>query len=332
MQALRKCYGIVGADDIVSEMKTWQVTSNDPHEGLTKWADGLDEAFVQLEPVATTGDGFYGHIQQTSTAELDVSVVTSTGHEIRRLDRHIRHRSADLLYVNILGRGRSEVSQRDTVVAAPMDVSIVDPRAPYSIRQEAPFQLVSIAVPPDWVEREARHCHFLSRTAAGRELSSVVWGLAKMLLAIKPDQDGLATSLAQQIHHSLALLPEMAGSDATPRVSVAMLQSYVQRHFSQPDLRAEHLARQFGISVRRVHQLFEPTGHTVSEFINDLRLARAADCLGDAALARRTISEIAWQVGYSDPSYFTRRFKRRYGCSPRAYRAAHHPAPIARLS
>ncbi|EIT0436647.1 helix-turn-helix transcriptional regulator, partial [Staphylococcus pseudintermedius] len=32
------------------------------------------------------------------------------------------------------------------------------------------------------------------------------------------------------------------------------------------------------------------------------------------------INEIAFQLGYEDPNYFTRQFKQAYGLSPRAYR------------
>lgn len=313
-------------------MKTWQVTSQDTQAGLVKWADGLYEAFVQLEPVLTTKDGFYGQIKQRSLPELDVSLVTSNGHEIRRLRSHINNRAADLLFVNILSRGRSQVCQRDAVEASPMDVSIVDTRQPYTIRHDVPFQLMSVAVPTDWICPQATKYHALHRTAAGRELSSVIWSIAKMLLNSEEDHGDFASRLASQMRHSLSLLPQVDRDDDASRTSVDILKSYLRRHYNQPDLRADQLAAHFNISVRRVHQLFEPTAFTVSEYINEIRLTCAADLLKGGPDLWQTISDVAWRVGYADPSYFSRRFKRRFGCTPRCYAQMHQPASIARLS
>lgn len=209
-----------------------------------------------------------------------------------------------------------------------MDVSVVDTRKPYAIRQDDPFQLVSIAVPTDWIAEAARAFHPLGRSAAGRELSGVIWGLARMHLTIVPRQPELSETLAAQLRHALGLLVRLRRDPSDRHATVDLLQSYILRHLDQPDLRAETLARHFGVSVRRVHQLFEPTGQSVSEFINDTRLEKAAILLSDAD-PRSTISNVAWQVGYADPSYFARRFKRRFGTAPRDYVSAARSDSIA---
>ena len=299
-------------------MKTWRVTSQDTQEGLTRWADGLDEAFVRLQACPTCESGFNGQIRQVSTGALDVSLVTCTGHEIRRLDEHIRSRAPDVAFVNILSRGRSKVTQGRSFEAAPMDLSIVDTRQPYAIRQDEAFQLVSLAVPTGWIGAGTAAYHPLGRSAAGRELSGIIWGLAQMLLRSGSHAGGMTPVLTEQLRHCLTLLPRMAQEMPERRATVDLLQSYVERHLDQPDLRAETLARHFGVSVRRVHQLFEPTGQSVSAFINEVRLTRAAALL-EAGGKGTLVADVAWQVGYADPSYFIRRFRRRFGCTPRGY-------------
>ena len=309
-------------------MKTWQVSSDDTRSGLMKWADGLYEAFVRLEPQPTTHQGFSGQIRQAAVADLSVSIVTSSGHEVRRLREHIAHRASDTIFVNVLSRGRSLVRQAEAYQVAPMDVSILDTRRPFSIRHDAPFQLASLALPSDWLDPEIRGHFALSRSTSGRELSRVLWGLSKAILATGTGQTGARTALAEQLRNSLALIPVLDGGDERAH-SAEILQSYVRHHLDQPDLRAETLARHFGLSVRRVHQLFAPTGKTVSDFINDTRLDQAAELLGAPDAAQRSISHIAWTVGYSDPAYFSRRFRRKFGCSPRAYREDRQPGSIA---
>jgi len=58
-------------------------------------------------------------------------------------------------------------------------------------------------------------------------------------------------------------------------------------------------------------------GETPHQFVIRLRLERAADRL------RRTdysVTDVALAVGFESPAHFSRAFKTRFGCSPRAYR------------
>ena len=73
-----------------------------------------------------------------------------------------------------------------------------------------------------------------------------------------------------------------------------------------------------GLSPSRLRHLFgEQMGVSPRQFQEDQRLRRARDLL---ALSRHTIGEIALEVGFSNPFYFTLRFKKQTGESPRAFR------------
>jgi AraC family transcriptional regulator, positive regulator of tynA and feaB len=51
------------------------------------------------------------------------------------------------------------------------------------------------------------------------------------------------------------------------------------------------------------------------------RLERYAQLLADGSWCNRTITEIAFQAGFSNVTYFGQAFKARYGMTPRDYRA-----------
>lgn len=59
------------------------------------------------------------------------------------------------------------------------------------------------------------------------------------------------------------------------------------------------------------------TGQTPMEYISEIRLNKAKEMLYSSSF---TISEIAQSVGYSDPLYFSRMFKKGVGISPQGYR------------
>jgi AraC-like DNA-binding protein len=55
---------------------------------------------------------------------------------------------------------------------------------------------------------------------------------------------------------------------------------------------------------------------TFTEFLLDRRLARAHRMLSDPRFAERSITSIAFDVGFGDLSYFDRAFRRRFGETP----------------
>lgn len=92
---------------------------------------------------------------------------------------------------------------------------------------------------------------------------------------------------------------------------------YVEDNISRSDLSVEELSRELGMS--RVHlykKLLQITGKTPIEFIRVIRLKRAAQLLRDSQLH---VSEIAFQVGFNNPKYFSRYFKEEFGVLPSAY-------------
>jgi len=78
------------------------------------------------------------------------------------------------------------------------------------------------------------------------------------------------------------------------------------------------VARAVGYSPRHLSQLMSSyLGHSVSDYLQNLRIVEARRLLEKSDLSVR---EIAIAVGYTDPAHFTRAFKRGTGLSPRTYR------------
>ncbi len=87
------------------------------------------------------------------------------------------------------------------------------------------------------------------------------------------------------------------------------------------DLSVEDVARSLGISrVQLYRKVKAVLGTGVTDFIQGIRLTKARQLLLDEAL---TIAEVAYQLGFSSPSYFSTSFKARYQISPSEFRALH---------
>ncbi|MEQ8696746.1 MAG: helix-turn-helix transcriptional regulator, partial [Bauldia litoralis] len=99
---------------------------------------------------------------------------------------------------------------------------------------------------------------------------------------------------------------------------------FIEDRLDDPGLSVARAAAHLGVSKRYVHRLCEPTGRSFSEHVTDRRLERALALLTASTPAGRTrpaIAEIAYACGFSDLSHFNRRFKARFGATPREVRA-----------
>jgi AraC family transcriptional regulator of arabinose operon len=113
------------------------------------------------------------------------------------------------------------------------------------------------------------------------------------------------------------LNPNQAQAKMDPRVREAM--DFICGHFHEPiDLDA--IAEAAGLSTSRLSHLFkEQVGTSVQKFLESQRIARAKQLL---EFTPRSVKEIARDVGYDNPFYFSMRFRSATGRSPRAWRAS----------
>ena len=91
----------------------------------------------------------------------------------------------------------------------------------------------------------------------------------------------------------------------------------VEKNMANPDFSVEEMSRELFISrVALYKRLLALTGKTPIEFIRGVRLKRAAQLLEKS---QQTVSEIAYEVGFNNPKYFSRYFKAEFGVLPSAY-------------
>jgi AraC-like DNA-binding protein len=94
--------------------------------------------------------------------------------------------------------------------------------------------------------------------------------------------------------------------------------SILERRFTEPDFSAQKLASAAGLSERYVNELLYDAGAGFTTRLNELRLRKAAELL---PRSEARISDIAFECGFNDLSYFNRSFRRRFGLTPTAARA-----------
>lgn len=105
---------------------------------------------------------------------------------------------------------------------------------------------------------------------------------------------------------------------ADKHASFNAITTYIEEHFNEP-LSNRSLSEQFGYNEAYFSRMFKKnTGLSLSQHIQALRLDLAQKLLRDTD---ESIAAIAIRCGYSDIFYFSNRFKRCTGMSPREFRA-----------
>lgn len=92
------------------------------------------------------------------------------------------------------------------------------------------------------------------------------------------------------------------------------LKQYVLDHLDEGELSTIEIAKMLGVGRNRFQkEIKDLSGVTPVEFIRSLRLNEAKNLLKDRS---KNISEVAYAVGFSNLSYFTRSFKQEFGKLP----------------
>jgi AraC-like DNA-binding protein len=95
--------------------------------------------------------------------------------------------------------------------------------------------------------------------------------------------------------------------------------SYIEEAYDDPNLSPTSVAAALRISVRYLHLLFAQRGHTVAGWIRERRLAYCREALANVDMGL-SVTDVALQAGFTDPSHFSRVFRHRFGMAPNEYR------------
>jgi AraC-like DNA-binding protein len=175
----------------------------------------------------------------------------------------------------------------------------------------------------------------LGDTYCRRMLASTpALGLLRRYLGLLDDvTDALATpelqhSAVTHIYDLIAMTlgatrdaAEIADGRGVRAARLKAIKDDIARHLGDEALSVGAVAARHQVTPRYVQRLFEETGATFTEHVIGQRLSRAHRLVTDPRLTGRTLTAIAFDVGFSDLSYFNRAFRRRFGATPSDVRA-----------
>ncbi len=99
----------------------------------------------------------------------------------------------------------------------------------------------------------------------------------------------------------------------------------MEANLDNPHFTIAHLSRKMDMSYSTLNRkLRHLTGQRAIQIMRDMRLQRAKALLRTGAFS---VSEVAYETGFTSPAYFSRVFSRETGLPPSEYRNANQPGP-----
>ncbi len=109
---------------------------------------------------------------------------------------------------------------------------------------------------------------------------------------------------------------DMAREGGLKAARLAAIKAWIEANLAENDLTLDEAEALFGLSRRTIQGLFEEADTSFTAFVRGQRLKKAKDWLMSWDRAHLSISEIAYDVGFGDLSYFNRCFRKQFGMTP----------------
>lgn len=298
---------------VMEHFSTWCV----PTEGRRSyWCELVAQTFPGM--TVDADEGIRADLSRWSLGRVGMALPRSERACVRRKPGASTERN---LVMHIQRRGRLQLSQSGrTVIASSGGILIADDSEPYVIDVSDRNECLVLDIPLSALGEEAERQDWRAaelnpddpNVALFRRMIEGLWVEAQRHDTIDEGFDSVLLSMVRVACSKPALRQETRRVDAAP-VAFAL------RHLFDPELSTAAIAEGLGMSPRGVQKAFlREVGQTPMAFVADRRLAHAAEMLGRDG---RSVTEVAFDVGFSDSSTFSRSFRRRYDVAPSRWAA-----------
>lgn len=307
----------------------WSTERISPRERLAYWREAVHEAFLPLDIEQHSDEAFAGRLIGYAIGSICAARGRCRPHVVLRTRANIARTTQEYFYLMCPVEGRIEVEQlgRSTSVRA-SECALITSAEPFRFDFPDDNDVYSLQIPSCLLTnrlpsiRDVTAVNFGRETALGATLSSFAQALPGNRL--RGDPSGCA-DLSRTLLDLVVLAAKEARRDDTPadcarrRIAGADVVRFVEAHLADPMLSPRRAARALGVSERAIHLAMKEMGETFMGFVRTARLDRIVETLGDFGQQPRSMTDLAFDSGYSDLSTFYRAFRQRFRMTPKEY-------------
>ncbi|MCA2012308.1 helix-turn-helix domain-containing protein [Cereibacter sphaeroides] len=307
-----------------------------PADRFAYWREAVCSSYVPLDCATAEPHRFHGRIDLTRREVLSSSQVSGSNQTVsRRL--HSASMGEDETFLVSLQLKRTGFLEQDGRLARlePGDFALYSSSSRYRLTLPDDFAQLVLQFP---------RADFLARLPSAEGLTAVTaprtGGFGAIARELLPRLVEALETTPSQAQHSAqqtiidllvaafaSMMPERVTLHSHDQLVLLRARSYIARNLSDPALDREAVARDAGLSVRRLNEIFQADHSSLSRDIAQARINRVAADLANPLYAKRSVSEIAFANGVTNFQSFSRLFRAKMGQTPSEYRASLSSAP-----
>lgn len=300
---------------------------------LAQWQEALVTAFgpFELEPSAL--QPFRGFLKTQRIGGWQFNDLHYRGHRLVRTQQNV-------------AKLEDEFYTFGLPLSGPLLVDLkgkkhqVGPGCVYLMRQSSPYQAtplskegyrsLSISIPALALEAKMDslpNFYQLPLDNKSPQASLLADFISNLFSGLNLWQEQQVAQLGDQLIDLITLFMLSSQSDmgvkANSQIGVVHLERakrYIQRHCMLADLRVNQIAEACDISSSYLYRLFQMAEISLADYIQTQRVLYSQSLLQDKNYDHYSLADIARMSGFSQASYFSRRFKQQVGVSPSAFR------------
>ncbi|GAA4257281.1 helix-turn-helix domain-containing protein [Dactylosporangium darangshiense] len=266
----------------------------------------------------------------TDLGAAKVFNIDATGTTLNRTPRIARGSTETSVVLALPMRTDNHMAwAREERLFGPRDLILVDLSVPYVYGWKGTGASYAVHVDVDHLGLPRDMIHAAARELRGSPLYDLVRDHVARVTA--QAETIAASGAAQEVGAASAelmraLVVSAAGDGARLRDAMhsslqARVQAYVRDNLRDPDLTPARIAAANAVSVRALYKLYEAMGQSLEQSIIEQRLQGARADLVSSRRRYTSIAAVARAWGFTNPSFFTSKFRAAYGVTPRQLRA-----------
>jgi AraC-like DNA-binding protein len=298
-------------------------------QGFGPWKDFVVENFPWLELTNYSGEPFKAQVAGIQLGARSLCSIRSSPSSVTRTARLADAAEAGYIKLFWPMSGMMEIAQDNgNAVIGVGQATIFDTARPYRIRLSDDAYFAVLMLPytacPGWQRISQRLCG-----APLADIATAQAALGALIPLLRPTTsldyegtDNILRAVTQMLSASLHRAARPPSQARRRGMRIELAHRHILEHIGDPSLDANELASALCVSRRTLYAMFRAYNLTPAGLIDEIRMDRCRQMLGDPAQRDRGIAEIALDHGFPDATSFSRWFKARGGVSPSEWRAA----------
>lgn len=295
---------------------------------ISYWRDTICRSLIGVRCEGATGSNFEGQVSVLAGEQTALAQISAGPHTAWTANDVPREKEFFYLYVQNKGQLNLRRDEGDFVLQ-PGDLYLHDAATDHRFHFPESFEHLAMRIPKPLAKRkwpELQSVSYMMFDGRRRPVNRLISSLSSGLMVAADDL------MEREVSASVVAAFELFVQSVNARDSQAFervpppdkvlqrAKRFISDAIQDPDLKAARVATEVGISRRYLDMLFAREESSAAAHIRNLRLDRCAAELRRPRARFSRISEVAYTWGFRDPGQFSRAFRRKFGCSPSAYR------------